>query len=767
MNKLTRIAVRRPRAVLGVMLAVTAALGYQFRHIVIDTDPENMLETDQPDRVFYDAVKADFAIRDLLVVGVVDEEGIFRPDALARIAALTDRILEIPGVRIEDVVSLRTTDDIARGARGVEIGPLLGEIPTDQASATAMLDRVLENPLLAEKLGSRDGTATAIYVPIESKDQSYQIGQQIQLLADEELAPEQSVHLAGLPVAEDTFGHEMFREMGVTAPLAGLVIFVLLWLLFGRVSLVVPTMVVAMLSIVWAMGTMIGLGFPVHIMSSMIPVFLMPIAVLDSVHLLSEFHDRYPETDDPELTIAASMRELYRPMLFTSLTTAVGFASLTLAPIPPVQVFGVFVAIGVLAAWILTITVIPASIMLVGRKRLRGLGEATAGRPPRWTVALSLLGERAFRRGPWIVASTVVLVVVAVAGVSRIVVNDNPVRWFKEGHPLRIADRVMNASFGGTYMAYLVVEADAPEALKAPEAMAYLDRLDQALEDDERVGRVTSIADVIRRGHQVLSDDGDGEGMPTTREAVGQYLFLIQTAGDPDELDNLIDYDARRANLWVQMRSGDNRDMQAVTDVAEAFAEVDEPPEGFTLRWSGLTYINKVWQELMVIGMLRAVLGSFLVVLVLMSFMFRSVRLGLVSMIPMSLAILVAYGVVGLVGKEYDMPIAVCSSLTLGLGIDFAIHFLQRFRDALAATGTLEAAVETLFGLPARAIARNALVVALGFLPLATSGLGPYVTVGVFFALLMLVSALATLVVLPALVGTAGRWMFSEYFQPA
>jgi predicted RND superfamily exporter protein len=158
----------------------------------------------------------------------------------------------------------------------------------------------------------------------------------------------------------------------------------------------------------------------------------------------------------------------------------------------------------------------------------------------------------------------------------------------------------------------------------------------------------------------------------------------------------------------------------------------------------------------MVFGMLKAVLGSFLVVFLLMLLQFRSLWMGLLAMLPLSLAILLSYGLIGWVGKDYDMPIAVCSSLALGLAVDYAIHFLHRFKQHYRVSRNLNETNEYMFGEPGRAIGRNAVIISLGFLPLAVSSLTPYVTVGLFFATLMLFSTLATLVLLPAILRVAG-----------
>jgi len=344
---------------------------------------------------------------------------------------------------------------------------------------------------------------------------------------------------------------------------------------------------------------------------------------------------------------------------------------------------------------------------------------------------LKPLGGFAFSRARLVLVLGVAAFAFGVAGLSQIQVNDNPVKWFKESHPLRVADRVMNRLFGGTYMAYVVIEGSAPEAVKRPDVVAYIDRMQQDLEADPLIGKTSSIADIVKRINLVLHDNDQAfDTVPDSRDAVGQFLFLYQSTGDPNDLDNFIDREAQKANIWVQMKGGDNRQMQAVEDRLAAFVRKNPLPDGLSVRWSGLTYINKVWQDLMVVGMLKAVLGSFVVVFLLMLFEFRSLTLGVLAMVPLSGAIIVTYGLVGWLGKDYNMPIAVCAALTLGLGIDFAIHFLQRFKAHVVVSRDVEATNRHMFGEPGRAIARNAIVITVGFLPLTVSTLGPYITVG-------------------------------------
>ena len=674
-----------------------------------------------------------------------------------KVIHITDDILKIDGIVVEDVISFTTTDNVTSEGGVMKVRRIMETVPQTKEDAEAIKTSVYDNQLFVEKIVSKDGDSVALYIPIQQKDMSYRISKEIELIVRKELGKSQNYYIAGLPVAEDTFGFEMFLQMGILAPLIGLVIFLLMFLLFRKVSLIVSPLIVAMFSVAWGMGALIGLGFTVHIMSSMIPIFLMPIAVLDSVHILSEFYDRYPALRDRKQTLLAVTDELFTPMFFTSITTAVGFASLTLADIPPVRVFGAFVAIGVMAAWLLTVTFIPASIMLIREEKLSAKVAKRKKQPSFLPEFLSRVGRFAFVKSRVVVFAAAAFLAVGIWGLTKIVVNDNPVNWFKKDHKIRIADRVMNQNFGGTYMSYLIFEGQQPNDIKRPEVMAYISELQKFLEAKDVVGKTSSVADIVKRVEKVLKGDIDVQGrIPESQEEIGQYLFLFLMSGNPNDLDNFVDYDYQKANVWVQMKRGDNRDMERIEQAVQQFFDNNHVPQGIEIRWSGLTHINKVWQDLMVKGMLKAVLGGFVAVFILMLILFRSPGLAFISMMPLTFAIVLSYGIIGFIGRDYDMPIAVCSSLALGLSIDFAIHFIQRFRRKYREYGDLKKACDNIFQEPARAISRNAFIIIFGFLPLVFASLTPYVTVGAFFAMLMTFGTLTTLILLPALIRIVG-----------
>lgn len=992
---LTRFSLRFPWLVIGLTLMATIFLASQFPKVHFDNDPENMLDADEPVRLFHDEVKTKYDLYDFVIVGIVNEshpDGIFNVDTLGRIDTLTQQLLSLhrtpeglpavdtpaaagaprstetldlspssawqrglnvafrhdpnrlfteddqSAIIAREIISPSVVDNIKQADLGsLRIEYLMENPPATREEALAIRDDAMNNPLYYGTLVSENGKALCLYLPVRAKHFSHNVANLVTTLTTDWPA-EDRILITGLPVAEDTFGVEMLVQMATSAPLAGLAIFLLLLLFFRRISLIIAPMLVAVLSIICTMGLLIGGGHDVHIMSSMIAIFLMPIAVADSVHILSEFYDSYPKFRDKAKTVSHVVGHLFSPMLYTSLTTVAGFASLATTPIPPVRIFGLHVAFGVALAWLLTMTFVPAFIMVAvptrSLDRLRDLSDKSSDAPPtpRLNRALEAMGRFSCLRWKLILALTAGIVVLSAIGIPRIHVNDNPIKWFIPKHPMRIADDVLNSHFGGTYTAYLTLRAPRPqaftchekaasiaaaaehqfseaypeatrqflervEALKrklcvldtcdpaacfselsafaaeldhrtvggwnaladainyldtngltlktlesdlrkaAPAQAAHIDQLLKVLAFDPQssgepllaaalaeaesragdgfvamvstleaeltaplfkqpavlrdldriqsflaslpmVGKSTSALDALKKASYELQYLEPPAGIaeaeraaydsrntanfspPSSAAAAGQVYAQLEGMKKRDALFHLVTRNYEEANIWVQLRSGDNQDMESVIAAVETYLDENPTSTPLLADWAGLTYINVIWQRKMVVGMLGALASSAVVVFVMMLVLFRSPLYGVLSMIPLSVTIAFIYGVIGLVGKDYDMPVAVLSSLTLGLSVDFAIHFLERAREYQRQLGSWRLASAQMFKEPALAISRNAVTISVGFTPLLLAPLVPYRTVGFFLATIMAVSWLGTLFILPALLTGLQRFAF-------
>jgi predicted RND superfamily exporter protein len=813
--------------------------------IQVDTDPKNMLPSDNPARVIHDEVQEAFGLSDMIVVGIVNTthpEGIYNPGTLSQLHALTKAILAMDGVVNDDLMSLSTSDNITQKGPGeISFHWMMDNPPTDQTQASLISEYVSGLPMLNNTLVSGDGKVAGIYVPMAEKGVSYELYQEILAAIDTLPKGDEQYHITGLPVAEDTFGVEMFKQMAISAPAAGALIFLLMLYFFRSVPLVTAPMIVAMATVIITMGLMIGLGFPVHIMSSMIPIFLMPIAVVDSVHMLSEFNDHYRPGKDKKALAREVVNNLFQPMLFTSITSMVGFASLNTADIPPVQVFGSFIAFGIGVAFLLSITFVPAYMASLSDETLNKMAkrvhrsEEAQGFLAGW---LRKLPNFTVKYSKGLIVLVLVVFVVSGWGISKIVINDNPMNWFEESHPIRYADRILNKHFAGTYEAYLtfnstfqdsgeseqdlfskadVLLADAHGEVKAqwqemkktfskdmsglvdavmeqqftanedqivhwdalaglleegsgqvkmflnPTYLAYIEQAQLALMDSGLIGKTMGLPDLLKTvNRELLSGNDEDYRLPRSEEAVAQAILTYQSSHRPNDVWHMVTPDYQSSILWLQLKSGDNQDMSKVVEFMNQWIERNPLPEGVSVQWSGLTYINVVWQDAMVSGMLKSLMSSFVIVALMMMVLFRSVVWGLIAMLPLSVTITFIYGLIGITGKNYDMPVAVLSALTLGMSIDFAIHFIERTRALVKQQGSWALGLREVFEEPGRAISRNAIVIALGFTPLLVAPLVPYQTVGIFLASIMAISCLTTLLVLPAVIQLFHRWLFKK-----
>lgn len=774
---LVEFSVEHPRLIVIISLIITVVFMTQFPKIKTDTNPKNMLPETSDVRVWNNEVEKDFSLyEDTIALGIVNEKGVLSRDTLARIGRITDKILKIKGVAARDVSGFTTIDNVSVESGVLKVAPLMSAPPEDDQGIEDLRKTLYENPLFLNRIISKDGKTTAIYVPLEKGANGREIAEEIREVIRQEKGGEK-YYIAGDPVVRDTFGADMFKLMAIFAPISGMVMLVVRYLMFRDLFLSITLMMDAMMSIVWSVGLLIALGFPIHIMSSMAPVFLMAIAT-DSMHIFNEFYFRYREKRDKNKAIIETMKAVSRPVRNTALATAAGFAVLLFMNIIPVRVFGGLVAFGTIALRILSFSFIPAMFTFVKEEKLEKIASSEDIESDKTSLLLKKLAGFGAHHPKNTVFVGLALFVVAVIGLTKITVNNNMVEWFKKGSDIRIADSAINNALGGTSMAYVVAVSHEDDYIKKPEAMRYIEGLQRHLEKLPVVGKTTSVADYVKRINRTLHDDDPRyDAVPDIKEAIGQYLFLFSMSAKPSDLDNVVDYPFRRANIWVQLNTWDARAMREVIKAMEKYKKANPSP--LELKPSGIAYFNLVWNNEVLWDMVKGFVLALIAVFAILAYDFRSVKWALIGYTPLLFTILLIYGVVGYSGKDFDMPISVLSCLSLGMAVDFAIHFVSRFRQRLKesqGSGVRSSEIKDLLqapdsqlitdallwtaARPGKGIVRNAVLFAASFAVMIFAPLTPYVTVGAFIVSMMLLSAIMTIIYMPALIMLMKGWLF-------
>ncbi len=767
-NFLVEFSVAHPNRVLAAVLLATPLFLSQLPKIQLDTNPKSMLPPTSAVRVWNDSVDLSFGLyEDTIVVGIVHPRSVLNKGTLEKVRDISAEILRIKGVAGRDVASFTTIDNVTAEGGGLKVAPLVTKIPQNDAELQALRKTLFDNPLFVDRIISRDEKTTIIQVPLEKGANAKEIADGIREIVARRQGEEQ-FYIAGEPVARDTFGAQMFKLMRIFSPLAAAIMFIAIYVMFRNLLLAASMMLVAVVTIIWTMGLGIGLGFPIHIMNSMTPLFMMAIAT-DSIHIYNEFYFRFRETKDKRRAIVETMQAVGRPVRYTALATAAGFAVLLFMHVVPAKVFGGMVVFGTIVLRLFSFSVIPAVLTFVREEKVARAASGQDIATDRTARALAALASWGTNRPKATAAVGLALVAVAVFGASRIVVNNNMVAWFKPGSEVRIADAVINRALGGTSLGYVIAAADRPEAIKEPETLRYLDGLQRHLEKLPAVGKTVSVADYVKRVNQVLHDnDPKFYAVPDTADTAAQYLFLFSTSAKPSDLDNVVDYPFQRANLWVQLKTWDNRAMASVVRATEEYQRAN--PTKLELKPSGVAYFNLVWNHEVLWDLVQGFLLALAVVFIILIFNFRSFKWALIGYVPLLFTALLIYGVVGFVGKDFDLPMAVLSCLSLGMAVDFAIHFISRLRQRLAEVGAdparnpaaLEGALLWTAARPGKGIMRNATLFAVAFSVMLFSPLVPYIIVGSFIISMMLLSALLTLLYLPALITLMRGWLFKR-----
>jgi len=768
---LVDFSVNHPKLVVALSVIVTLVFMTQFPKMKTDTNPKHMLPETSDVRVWNDEVDRTFGLyEDTIAVGVKNEKGVVNSDTLGKIKRITDEIVRIKGVASRDVNSFPTITNVTAEKGALRVAPLMTEVPKNEKELKEFRKNLFENPLFLNRIISKDGKMTAVYVPLEKGANGKEVADKIREVLKKEKG-EEKYYVAGDPVARDTFGAEMFKLMALFAPIAGMVMLLVRYLMFKDLFLSIALMMDAMMSIIWSMGSLIAFGLPIHIMSSMAPVFLMAIAT-DSMHIFNEFYFRYKEKGDKKTAIIETMRAVGRPVRYTALATAAGFAVLLFMSIIPVKVFGGVIAFGTVALRILSFSFIPAMFMFVKESHLDKASKGediAAGKGS--TLLRGLAGLGAHKAGATI-AVGVILFVISVIGISKIVVNNNLVEWFKKNSEIRVADAEINKALGGTALGYVVAISQEEDFIKNPESMRYIEGLQRHIEKVSVVGKTFSVVDYVKRINRVLHDDNPKyDIVPDTKEAVGQYLFLFSMSAKPSDLDNVVDPAFKKANIWVQLKTWDANAMKEVIKASEEYKKSNPLP--LELKPSGIAYFNLVWNHEVLWDMVKGFVLALIVVFMILALAFRSFKWAFVSYVPLVFTVLLIYGVLGFSGKRFDMPISVLSCLSLGMAVDFAIHFVSRFKQRLAETtppfnspldkgeyrGVTEALLWTA-ARPGKGIMRNAILFATSFAVMMLAPLTPYITVGAFIVSMMMLSAIMTIIYLPALIVLMQGWLF-------
>jgi uncharacterized protein len=763
MLNFSKLPLIMPKFFLIICISVILATSAMLHRLETDTRPNSFLAADNPALVYREKVREQFGLSDPLIIALVDHSstGVFNPQSLAVLQSLADEISALPNIDDERVMSLATEKNIVASEDGMEISGFLESLPKGQHQADAVRAAVFDFPLLIGNLVSEDGHIALIVAELLDDREVEATYAQVKAIADRiSAAGDIEVHVAGEGAIAGYLSQYIDIDAKRLNPLAWAVIMLILYIAYRRFSPPLIANVIIAASALISLGIMAAVDIPFYMITSALPVILIGISVADTIHIYSHYYEL--QTKDPDADVrdlvAATIRDMWRPVTLTTLTTMAGFLGLYFsAGMPPFKYFGLFAAIGVFVAWVYSLVLLPAAMILTKPK----VSPAFLRQEKNWWKvsywfgrAMQTLGRFTQRFPVPLMLTGLLVVILGLVAASRIIVDEEPITIFDSSEPLFQADKIMNKHLAGTNALDVVIEASEPDGLLRPENLARIEALQAYATGLPHVGGSSSIVDYLKQMNRAIRGGAKEDyTLPESEGLVAQYFLIYSATSDSTDFEEEIDYDYQMANVRLNLNTGSYHEFKPVVEALQVYIDDKFNTPELKATLSGRVNLNYHWIGEIGRSHFSGLAFALLLVWIVSTLLFKSAWGGVYTLIPVAGAILLVYAGMVLMDLRLGVGTSMFAAVALGLGVDFSIHTIERFRVIYASEqGDWHRTFDTFYLTTGRALFFNFLAIACGFGVLISSKVASLNNFGSMIVIAITTSFLFSMTLLPAMI---------------
>ncbi|MEO1244172.1 MAG: outer membrane lipoprotein-sorting protein [Pseudomonadota bacterium] len=720
-----------------------------------ETSLRAFIPTDHPSVLAEESIEEIFGLGDAFAVYIEFQPGssVFDTDALALIDDLTTALGDIDNVRQDRIASITTESSISGTADGVDVLPYAAT-PIDDTNMTSARERWLSMPPHQGTLVSFDESSALVLFELEDIGRAAETYAAVLRVTAAAERPGVTLGVAGPAAVSAYLSERIDHDARLLQPVVFLVVLLFVYLAFRRAGAMLCALVIVAGTTVGALGIMSWQGVAYYAITNALPVILVSVAVADAIHVLSHYYQlRAADATLPVRdAVVASMQAMARPIFFTSATTAAGFCGIGLASImPPISYFAWYAALGVALAWLFSMVTLPNAMVLLNLKPSPAFESWSAHKPSVVGEVLLAVSRVGARRPLTVLGAFLLLAVLALSQAAALRFDRSQVENFSRDEPIRKADEFINAKFVGTSFLDVLVEAEGSGSLLSAAAMTQIVGLQEHMERQEHVALTVSIADYLSLLHAAIENKMlTGRELPDDDDAIGQYMFVYEASGDPTDFEEEIDASGSKALVRGMLNTVYFSESRKTVEAIQRY--IDDTLEGTALRATLGGDVNTTyhWMTRLESSHFKGVALSLCMVLLLSIAVFRSVSIGLVAVVPVTFTVLLIYAVMASLDIYLEPATSMFAAISVGLGVDFAIHLIDRLRQALASEATFASALELAIPPTGRACFFNIVALGLGFSVLTLSGLPMLQRFGGMVALAAFASFIAALLVVPS-----------------
>ena len=736
---------RFPRATLCLAAVVTIGLGVSAAQFRVDSAVDQLLPTNDPDTEYYEGVRRVFGNEEIAVIGIFADD-VFAPATLTRIDRLTRALARLPGV--QEVVSLASLARVDFGDEGLSRERLMPPLPLTAAATEAFRQQTLAYRLAERAIVSADSRASGIWVRFEPMtDQEFLargLEDRMRAVLVDVPGPE-AVAITGLPTIKVQAARAMLEDLVLFAPLALLlVIAVLIWAFRTWRGLLLPLASVVM-GVVWTTGVMVAAGDAFTMGSLVLPPLLMALGTAYAIHVVSRYYLEIQHHPRNAEAVAAAVEHVRLPVGMAALTTMIGFGTFVTSPIPSVRDFGLYSALGIVFIFTACVAVIPAALLLLPAPGKIPSGLAEGGWFARFVAGC---GELSIRYRWLFLALFTGLLAIGAWGVTRIRVETDYLRFFSPSSRVRVENARIGDALAGTQVVTVVIDGDGPESVTRAATVEAVRDLQRFIERQERVDKTMSLIDHLDSIRRVVAPERAAAPF-TEQNEVDQLLLMIS----PHDVRHEVNAERSRLTVTAQTRLSGSQEVGGFVEQVERYGAAHLPPDVRIHATGTVVLLDRsadalAWSQVIGDGQVM------LILLALMSLLLRSLRLGLLSMVPNVVPIALLLGIMGWAGIDLNICTSTIASISIGIAVDDTIHYMLGFHAALRAGASREEAIlSTLRGV-GRPILIAAIALCAGFLIVCLSNFQPVRHFGLLCSVTMVIAVFTELLLLPALLVT-------------
>jgi uncharacterized protein len=737
--------------IFACLIAVAAAAsGLRFLEHTVDF--RVFFGENNPQLLAYEKLEDTYTKTDnIFFVIQPQNKNVFTPKTLAIIKQLTEDAWQIPhSIRVDSLTNFQHMEAQGDDLTVADLVEYPQELTLKQLAKIKSI--ALNEPALVKRLIAEDAATTGVLVTLQFPGQDHTEHIPESVIYAENMTnnlriafPDLTVALTGLAVMSYTEGTVTKIDLQTLLPLMYSLMILCMILTLQSVSGTVATLLIVTFSTLAAMGLGAWLGIKLNVASGIAPIIILTLAMADSVHIvittLYEMRSGRPKND----ALVESLRVNAEPVFLTSLTTTIGFLSLNFSDSPPFHDLGNLAAIGVVTAWIFSMTILVAFLSILPfRVKPRAKGKRL---PMEWFGDFVIT-----KRIPLLLSVTTVMLLI-ISFIPRLEVDDRFLSWFDESIPFRTDTDFATAHLNGPYSLEFSVGSSEAGGVSEPAYLEHLETFAIWLRAQPHVLHVNSFTDIMKRLNKSMHGDDPGwYSLPDDRNLAAQYLLLYEMSLPYGlDLNSQVNVDKSATRLTVALDTIPTRQMRGIADRAESWL-TKNTPKAMHAETSGATIMFAYLTERNIRMMLVGTALAFLLISATLVFAFRSVRLGLISLIPNFLPIMITFGLWGIFVGEIGIIASIITATSLGLIVDDTVHILSKYNRARQEHGlNVHDAIRFMFSHVGTALWVTTVILVVGFSVLSLSRFQLNVDLGLLTAITLIFALAADFLLLPPL----------------